>query len=55
MILDSSAVVAILRNEPEAADFARIMDQADCLHMSAATYLELSIVIDSRRDAAMSR
>jgi len=55
MIVDSSALVAILRFEPERVSFARMLDEAAELHMSAATYLELSIVIDSRRDPVVSQ
>ncbi len=50
MIVDSSALIAILRREPEAARFARILDETDVLSCSAATYLETAIVVDSRRD-----
>lgn len=50
MIVDSSALIAILRREPEAAQFARILDETDELSCSAATYLETAIVVDSRRD-----
>src|ERR1700694_2757062 len=55
MIVDSSALVAILRREPEHAALEKILDDADSVHISAASYLELSNVIDSRRDPAMSR
>jgi ribonuclease VapC len=55
MIVDTSALVAILRFEPERSAFAKALDEADTLSMSAAGYLELSIVIDSRRDPAVSR
>jgi ribonuclease VapC len=55
LIVDTSALVAILRKEAEEPSFARILDDADSLRISAATYLELSIVIDSRQDPAMSR
>ncbi len=55
MIVDASALICILRKEPEQLAFAKILNSADHLHISAATYLELSIVIDSRRDPAMSR
>jgi ribonuclease VapC len=55
MIVDSSALVAILRFEPERVSFATMLDKAAELHMSAATYLELSIVIDSRRDPVVSQ
>jgi len=54
MIVDASALVAVLRNEPEGPTFSKILNAADNLSISAATYLELSIVIDSRGDAALS-
>lgn len=54
MIIDTSAVVAIVRDEPEAASYASaILDQA-VTTMSAANYLETGIVIDSERDAVAS-
>ena len=55
MIVDKSALVAILRQEPEHSVFEKILDEAESLRISAANYLELSIVIDSRRDPALSR
>jgi ribonuclease VapC len=55
MIVDTSALVAILRYEPERVPFAKLLDQADTLGISACTYLELSIVLDSRKDPALSR
>lgn len=55
MIVDTSALVAILRKEPEVVAFAKILDEAGCLRMSAASYLELGIVIDSRGDPTLSR
>ncbi len=55
MIVDASALVAILRHEPERLTFAKALDEAGCLRLSAATYLELSIVIDGRNDPVLSR
>jgi len=55
VIVDTSALVAILRQEPEHSVFEKILDDAESLRISAANYLELSIVIDSRRDPALSR
>jgi len=55
LIDDKSALVAILRQEPEHSVFEKILDDAESLRISAANYLELSIVIDSRRDPALSR
>ncbi len=55
MIVDTSALVAILKLEPERVPFAEILDQADSLRISAATYVELSIVMDRRKSPALSR
>ena len=55
MIVDSSAVIAILRRESEADTFIRAIGEAGTPSMSAATFFEASIVIDSRRDPAASR
>ncbi len=48
MIVDTSAMVAILYREPEAADFARLIHDADVCRMSVATYVELSMVLESQ-------
>lgn len=55
MIIDTSAIIAILREEPEAAEFARIMDSAGPLKISAVTYVETGSVVDSNRDPVLSR
>lgn len=55
MILDSSAVVAILRAEPEAAVMAQAVDQAEPCCISAVSYVEAAIVIDSSRDPIATR
>jgi ribonuclease VapC len=54
MIVDSSAMVAVIKREPDWLALSERMDSADCLHMSAASYLETAIVLDSRRDPAIS-
>jgi ribonuclease VapC len=48
MILDTSAAVAILYREPEAARFAQLVHDADVCRMSVASYVELSIVIENQ-------
>ena len=48
MILDTSAAVAILYKEPEAATFAKIIHDAEVCRMSVATYVELSMVIENQ-------
>ena len=55
MIIDTSAVVAILRNEPEAPDFAKAIEQAVHRRISAVNFLEAAIVIDAARDPIVSR
>jgi ribonuclease VapC len=55
MIVDSSAIVAIVRSEPEAELFATAIDGAARPRLSAANFLEIAIVIDSKRDPAISR
>lgn len=44
MIVDTSAAVAMLRDEPEAPQLLEAMDRADVVRMSACTVLELAIV-----------
>ena len=48
MILDTSAMVAILYREPEAAEFTRIIHDADVCRISVANYVELSMVVESQ-------
>jgi ribonuclease VapC len=55
MILDTSALIAILRNEPEAQSFAVAIADAPLCRMSAANYLEAAIVIDGSRNPVASR
>jgi ribonuclease VapC len=55
VIVDSSALVAILRDEPEARSFARaIFESFDC-RISAVNYVEASIVIDRSGDPVASQ
>ena len=54
MIVDSSAIVAMLKGEPEAASFVAALLGSDETVISAANYLEAGIVIDGERDVAIS-
>ena len=45
MILDSSAIVAVVRDEPERAQFLEIMKSADRLGVGAPTVLESAMVL----------
>src|SRR5205807_7485186 len=55
MIIDASALIAILRDEPEAADFAAAIEGASRRSLSAANFLEAAIVIDMSGDPVASR
>jgi ribonuclease VapC len=55
MILDASAVIAILRDEPEAARFAQAIQDAGRRRISAVNYVEAAAVIDGSRDPVASR
>ena len=48
MIVDSSAVVAILLSEADADHLSNKLTGAPRLRMSAATYLEVSIVMENK-------
>ncbi len=48
MILDTSAIIAILYREPEAATFAQQIHDADTCRISVASYVELSLVIENQ-------
>jgi ribonuclease VapC len=55
MIIDASAIVAILRNEPEAGSCANAIAGTTCRRVSAVNYVEASVVIDGSRDPVASR
>jgi ribonuclease VapC len=56
MIVDASAVVAILKEEPEAERLLRSLTASGELkRMSAANYLEAAIVVDANRNPLLSR
>jgi ribonuclease VapC len=55
MIIDTSAMIAVLFDEPEMPAFARAMEAAARCRISAGSFLETSIVIDGRRDPIVSR
>jgi ribonuclease VapC len=48
VVLDTSALLAILFDEPERRAFTESIEAADACLMSAATYVEASIVIEAR-------
>jgi ribonuclease VapC len=56
MIIDTSAVIAVLKEEPEAERLLRELTASGGIkRMSAANYLEAAIVIDANRNPLLSR
>lgn len=55
MIIDSSALIAVLLNEANAVRFARAIEDGSPRLVSAASLLETSIVIESRKGEAGGR
>ena len=51
MIVDTSAIVAILYRESEAQTFAQRIHDADVCRISVASYVELSIVVQTQLGA----
>ena len=48
MVIDTSALLAILQNEPERRDFNEAIEEAASLRLSVANFVEASIVIETR-------
>jgi ribonuclease VapC len=55
MIVDTSAVIAILRNEPDANKLAAALQRAPIRRVSAVTWVEAAVVADCNRDPVLSR
>ena len=56
MIVDTSAIIAILKAEPEARDLVMLMQGSQTpLRLSAASYVEIGAVIDQARDPIATR
>lgn len=55
MVLDTSALVALLLDEPEAETFCRAVDDDETREVSAATLLETAIVIEAKKGEAGGR
>ena len=52
MILDASAILAVLFDEPDADRFIRAIAEAPVCRMSAANFLEAAFVIEARTGTA---
>jgi ribonuclease VapC len=48
MIVDTSALVAILYGEPEAVSFVKVIHDAELARISVANYVELSMVVEGQ-------
>jgi len=55
MIIDTSALIAILRDEPEARICAVAIEKSVKRRVSAANFVEAALVIDGSRDPIASR
>ncbi|HEV2283585.1 MAG TPA: type II toxin-antitoxin system VapC family toxin [bacterium] len=55
MIIDTSALLAILRDEPEAAACAEAIQRTASRRLSAVSFVETAAVIDAGRDPVASR
>lgn len=52
MVVDSSALLAILLGEPERRAMTKALDSADERRISAVNFVEASVVIETRKGAA---
>ena len=55
MIIDASALIAILRDEPDAIVYAQAIETASRRRVSAVNFVEAAVVIDGSRDPIASR
>ena len=55
MIVDTSAIIAIVRKESDGERYLKAIEDADVRRVSAANFLESAIVIDGARDPVASR
>jgi ribonuclease VapC len=55
VIIDTSAIIAILRDEPDAMSFARAIAEAAIRRVSAVNFVESAVVIDASHDPIATR
>jgi ribonuclease VapC len=55
MIIDTSAIIAILFNEEDAKFYAHAITRADSCRVSAATFVETAIVVEAQTKSSGSR
>jgi ribonuclease VapC len=55
MIVDTSVIIAILRDEADAAAIEEALARPGVRRMSAVSYVEAAVVVDSNRNPVLSR
>jgi ribonuclease VapC len=55
MIVDSSVIIAVLRDEPDAYAISEALQAISICRMSALTYVEAAVVTDGNRNPVLSR
>jgi ribonuclease VapC len=55
VIIDTSVIIAILRDEPDAAAIGEILGRSQDCRMSAVSYVEVAVVVDHNRNPVLSR
>jgi ribonuclease VapC len=55
VIIDTSAIIAVLRDERDAVFFARAIADATTRRISAVNFVESAVVIDASRDPIATR
>ncbi|MGH7707211.1 MAG: type II toxin-antitoxin system VapC family toxin [Vulcanimicrobiaceae bacterium] len=55
MIVDTSALIAILRDESDASEYAEAIANARVRRISAVNFVEAAVVVDGSRDPIASR
>lgn len=55
MIVDTSAIIAVLFNEDDAKVYAHLITRSDSRRMSAATFVETAIVVETQTKTGGSR
>jgi|GEM_PF-1534894 ribonuclease VapC len=51
MIVDTSALLAILFDEPDAERYARALAEADTMRVSAGNFVEAAVVVEAQTHA----
>jgi uncharacterized protein with PIN domain len=52
MIVDTSALLAILFDDPDAERYARALADADTVRLSAGSFVEAAIVVEAQTNAS---